>query len=300
MLKPDLPCYDDLEGDSLPKGFSRVIDAHVHVFPDLIFQAVRDWFDEHAWKTRYREKSQDLIAFLLDHGVGHVVALQYAHKPGIADFLNEYMIDIQNRFPGRVTGMATIFPGEDRAREILDRAFEKGLGGVKLHVHVQCFDMDSFEMDEVCDICRDQGKPLVIHAGTEPKSEQYRCDPYELCRADKVERILKNFPGLKICVPHLGFGEITEYKHLAERYDNLWLDTAMVLTDYFPLPEKPDLSTYRKDRIMYGSDFPNIPYAWDRELIWLRDSKVSSEDLEKILYKNALRFFDIQRIPENA
>jgi hypothetical protein len=46
----------------------------------------------------------------------------------------------------------------------------------------------------------------------------------------------------------------------------------MVLTDYFPIKGSVDLKRYRLERVMYGSDFPNVPYAWDRELKWLSES----------------------------
>jgi predicted TIM-barrel fold metal-dependent hydrolase len=105
--------------------------------------------------------------------------------------------------------------------------------------------------------------------------------------------VLKNYPKLKICVPHLGFDEILEYKNLIEKYDTLWLDTAMVLTDYFPMSKKIELGEYRTDRIMYGSDFPNIPFAWDRELVCLNQSKLSFNNLEWILHKSAEQFFGL-------
>jgi hypothetical protein len=44
---------------------------------------------------------------------------------------------------------------------------------------------------------------------------------------------------------------------------------------------------------MYGSDFPSIPYAWDRELKWLSDSGLSWDELEWILWKSAARFFNL-------
>jgi predicted TIM-barrel fold metal-dependent hydrolase len=116
----------------------------------------------------------------------------------------------------------------------------------------------------------------------------------------KLENVLKDFPDLKICVPHLGFDEISAYKELIEKYDNLWLDTTMILTDYFPLEEKIPLSHYRSDRIMYGSDFPNIPYAWDREIKDLNAADLSREDLERISYKNAVKFFDLQKQIDRA
>jgi len=36
--------------------------------------------------------------------------------------------------------------------------------------------------------------------------------------------------------------------------------------EYFPGLPLPKLSDYRLDRLTYGTDFPNIPYAWDKEL----------------------------------
>lgn len=293
MRHLELPECNDKEGGSPPDGLPRVIDAHVHIFPSKIFASIWSWFDQHAWKIRYRMQSSQLIQYLLDRGVSHVVALQYAHKPGIAQWLNQYMTQKCSEFAGNVTGLATVFPGEPDAETILVKAFADGLKGVKLHAHVQCFDMNSDAMDVVYDVCQRENKPMVMHVGQEPRSEAYACDPYEICDAGKLEAVLLNFPDLKICVPHLGFGEISEYKELIEKYDTLWLDTAMVLTDYFPQPNRIGLEHYRTDRILYGSDYPNIPYAWDRELKWLSRSALSPEDLAMILHKNAEQFFDI-------
>jgi len=293
MLKPNLPGIDDEEGERVPQGLPSVIDAHVHIFPCNIFSAIWAWFDENAWPIRYRLSSSDVIAYLLSHGMSHVVALQYAHKSGIARMLNQHMVETCREFPGRVTGMAAVFPGEENAGEILREAFAQGLMGVKLHAHVQCFDMNAQEMDVIYDVCELEQKPIVMHVGREPKSGAYRCDPYEICSAEKLERVLQKFPKLRVCVPHLGFDEIGVYRNLIEKYDNLWLDTTMILADYFPIRQAVELNTYRVDRIMYGSDFPNIPYAWDRELKWLRNAELPQANLEWILGRSAADFFTL-------
>ena len=132
-----------------------------------------------------------------------------------------------------------------------------------------------------------------MHVGREPKSTAYNCDPYQLCSAHKLERVLNDFPDLKICVPHLGFDEVSTYRMLLERYDNLWLDITMVLTDYFPMDEAIYLGRYRLDRVMYGSDFPNIPYAWDREIKWLHDSNLSDYEMVQVFNKSAIEFFNL-------
>ncbi len=293
MLNSNLPEINDVEGERVPEGLPGVVDAHVHLFPDGIFDAVWRWFDEYGWPIRYRLHSYDLLSFLFAKGIRHVVALQYAHKPGIARQLNAYMAGICRQFPGRVTGMATVFPGEPDCADILNEAFDAGLSGVKLHAHVQCYELSSPEVADILSVCQAAHKPLVMHAGREPKSEAYPCDPYLICHADKLEAVLKKFPRVNICVPHLGFDELDAYNRLIQTYDNLYLDTAMALADYLPADPPMRLSEMRMDRIMYGSDFPNIPYAWDRELKKIGDSGLPEADLRRILHGNAIRFFDI-------
>jgi predicted TIM-barrel fold metal-dependent hydrolase len=296
MLKPKMPSIRDDEGLIVPKGLPLVVDAHVHVFPHDIFEAIWDWFDKNAWHIRYQLRTSDVIDFMLSRGIAHVIALQYAHRPGISEKLNRYMVKKCRKYPGRISGLATVFPGEDGAARILQNAFDSGLSGLKLHAHVQCFDMNSEEMNALYDLCQSNEKPIVMHVGREPRSDAYRCDPYQICSVDKLERVLVDHPKLRVCVPHLGFDEISEYRKLIEKYDTLWLDTTMVLTDYFPIKETIDLKRYRLERIMYGSDFPNIPYAWDREIKRLSESGLSDDDFEWILNKSASDFFDLTRI----
>ena len=293
MLHLPLAAVNDAEGDRVPEGLPVVVDAHVHVFPDGIFTAIREWFDHYAWPVRYRMSAHRVLDYLLSRGVGHVVALQYAHKPGIAADLNRFMASLVSAFAGQVTGMATVFPGEPRAGRILSDAFDMGLAGVKLHAHVQCFDMESDAMVEIYEACTAAGKPLVMHVGREPKSPAYPCDPYAICSAGKLEQVILQYPSLKVCVPHLGGDEFVAYHRLLQRYDNLWLDTAMVVTDYLPMENPVPLETMRLDRIMYGSDFPNIPYAWDRELKQLAGDGRLAPSFEKIFGGNAAEFFSI-------
>lgn len=294
VLKCPLGALNDPEGDRIPRGFSRVIDAHVHLFPDPIFNAVWQWFDGYGWPVRYRMQVEELPGFLFHRGVDHAVGLIYAHKPGIARELNRFMAGACRKSAGRLTGLGTVFPGEPDAAEIIAEAFDLGLAGIKLHAHVQCFEINSPEMAIVYESCEKAEKPLVMHAGREPKSPAYPCDPYILCRADKIERVLAEHPALRICIPHLGGDEFAEYGRMIREHDNLWLDTAMVITDYLPMKNRLPLGEMRIDRILYGSDFPNIPYAWDRELKALEKEGLSAEAMDMILAGNAVALFGIE------
>ena len=281
----------DAEGPRVPAGFPPVVDAHVHLFPDGVFEAIWRWFTAHGWPIRYPLKTPEVIAFLKARGVSHVVALTYSHKPGLARALNAYAAEIARREPF-VTALGTVLPGEPHAVEIVEEAFDLGLRGLKLHCHVQCFSPDDDELGPIYEACARRGLPLVMHAGREPKSAAYKCDPHQICSALRTSRVLRNHPTLKLCVPHLGADEFDPYLALLERHENLWLDTTMMLADYFPLRPSP-LFFARPERIMYGTDFPNLPYAWDRELVRLGAHGVRDEHLPAVLGENAKRLFGI-------
>ncbi len=284
---------DDEEGERIPPGLPPVIDAHVHLFPDRVFEAVWRWFDKYGWPIRYKIHSRQVVEFLLSRGISRVVALHYSHQPGMARSLNEYSAEIARAEP-RVIALATVLPGEPGAVQILGDAFRAGLKGVKLHCHVQSFSPDAAPLGEIYRACELADKPIVIHAGREPSNPHYHCDTRKLCSADRIERVLQNHPRLRLCVPHLGVDEFRAYERLLERYDRLWLDTTMVLADYFPIEIPIRLLHCRPERIMYGTDFPNLPYAWDRELRKLAGLALTPEHQARILSENAIDFFGIQ------
>ena len=292
MLQTPLPALDDREGDHVPESLPEVIDAHVHLFPDNLFESIWQWFEKFGWPIRYQFSSQEAIEFLLSRGVKQIVGLHYAHRPGVARELNAYMAKLCRSYQ-QLTGMATVYPGENGADQILTEAFDKGLSGVKLHCHVQCFDMLGPAMHAIYKLCAENQKPLIMHVGREPKSPAYPCDPYELCSADRLEQVIKTYSGLRVCVPHLGADEFESYRRLLENYDNLWLDTTMTLADYLPFSNIPDLGEMRADRLIFGSDFPNLPYAWDREIQKLCSLNLARERLSKLLYQNAAEFYSI-------
>ena len=62
------------------------------------------------------------------------------------------------------------------------------------------------------------------------------------------------------------------------------------LSDDRPGPED---FTSLQDRLLFGTDFPNLPYPWARERDWLLGAGVPDEVLDKILRGNALRLIGL-------
>lgn len=293
MLSGDapLPAVNDPEGDSVPAGL-RVLDAHVHLFPERVFAAIWRWFAAHAWPVRYRLDAEGVIAFLRARGLEGMVGLCYSHAPGMAEGLNAFMAEVAARHPDFVIPFGTVLPGEPGAREVVRRALTvHRLRGLKIHCHVQGVGPGDERLEPVYDEAERFGVPLIMHAGPEPASPAYPCDPREICRAEGVAQALRRHPDLVLVVPHLGADRYGEYADLLAAHPNLYLDTAMAVTDYLEPAPPLDLVRRWPRRILYGTDFPNVPYAWDRELRVLAGAGLPPADLAALAGGTARRLF---------
>ena len=264
-----------------PAALSRfpIVDAHVHAFPPRVFDAIWRWFDAHAWSIRYRLYAREAVAHLLSRGVARVVLLHYPHVPGMAASLNAFAAELAREEP-RAIPCASVLPGEPGARALLDEALGPlGCRGVKVHCHVQRLAPDDPRLDDVYDAAAAHGVPVVIHAGDAPALAAYACDVHALCTPEALDRALARHPRTTVIVPHLGAGRMEETAALLDAHQGLYLDTTMAIAGYLPfgadrrpaVTEAPAfqeraLSLVRRhaDRILYGSDFPNVPYGWDR------------------------------------
>ena len=111
--------------------------------------------------------------------------------------------------------------------------------------------------------------------------------------------MLRRHPHLTAVVAHLGSPEYREFLDLAERYPRVHLDTTMAFTEFFeevaPFPRTllPRLAAFR-DRIVLGSDFPNIPYPYAHQLEVLerlrdREPLLDDDWLRAVCWTNGLR-----------
>ena len=266
-----------------------IIDAHVHLFPSRVFDAIWRWFDRHAWSVRYRIYSEEVIAHLTANGISRMVGLCYSHQPEMARVLNRYMAELAAAHP-QVIPLGTVLPGEPDADAIVDEALALGLRGFKIHCHVQRLGPDDPRLDPVYARAAAAGVPVVIHAGRQPCLDGYKVDIPAICSAEATRRALQRHPSLKLIVPHLGDDEESAYFALLDEFPNLYLDTTMLLGDYFDRRIDPTELERHAGRILYGTDFPNLPYEWDRELRWIERS-LSVAAREQILGANAARLF---------
>jgi predicted TIM-barrel fold metal-dependent hydrolase len=269
-----------------------IVDAHVHLFPDRLADAIRRWFDTHAWNIQHRLSVDACVETLTRSGIDRMVALPYAHKPGIASALNDFTADVAARHPS-VWPCCTVFPGEDGDERMLDEALSGVFRGVKIHCHVMKIAPDDPRLEAVWRASARYRKPVTIHCGPEPSLPGgYGIDTRTVSGADRLKRALDRHPDAIAIVPHLGVDESDKFEAMLADYPGLYLDTTMAATGYFPYEPSPDIIRRHPDRILYGTDYPNLPYAWDRELKMLRSLNLPPADEAAVLGGNAMRLFN--------
>jgi hypothetical protein len=274
-----------------PDGF-RYIDIHTHLHPERLFRAIRRWFAEHSdWRFDSPTEPELVAAFLRDRGVERFVYFSYAHKAGIAREINAWLHGVRPRAHDGIP-LGTIHPDDPDLMEAVDEALlGYGFHGFKFHINVQRFFPDDPRVLPVYQRLLDLGRLLLIHVGTAPWPNGF--DGYP-----RFERVMDMFPTLKVVVAHMGSFETRRFFGLMERCPNLYLDTTMAFAPIRHEYRKIDTRLNRisvpnddllrwQDRIVFGSDFPNLPYPYEeeRDALWLRD--LPPAVYQKIFHDNA-------------
>jgi hypothetical protein len=278
-------------------GLPGLVDIHTHFLPERMMRRVWTHFDEagpligRPWPIEYRWDQDRRLTHLRQLGVRRFTALTYAHRPGMARDLTDFALDLSKTEPDCVPS-ATFFP-EDGVLAQVRSALERGARVFKIHAQVGGFDLRAPALDEVWGLLAETATPVVVHVGSGPVPRAGFTGP------DKLEGVLRRHPQLTAVVAHLGAPEYAEFLTLAERYPRVHLDTTMSFTDFFeqgaPFPGEllPRLAAMG-DRVVLGSDFPNIPYPYVVQLDALerlreREPRLDDDWLRAVCWFNGQR-----------
>lgn len=278
----------------------RILDFHTHFFPEKLMQALWRWFEAHAWPIEYKLFADDAVARLRAEGVSRCVSLHYPHQAGMAASLNDWARRLGERYPDFIVPFGSLHPDDPDKVKLLAACFDDyGFKGLKFHCHVQRMAPEDPRMAEIYEICQERDKIVLIHCGNGPHfkdkpSAGYGYDVTALSGAAHFEKIVRKYPRLRFVVPHLGFEEMDRFVGMLADYPNLHLDTTMALAGYFPQEVRREWLDRNADRLLFGTDFPHIPYEWSRERDRLRGFALGLEKEEKIFYLNAARLLGLQ------
>jgi len=289
----------------------RIIDCHVHFFPEEVSADPRKWGTEHRepwWITCVAPLGRRSIqgwatpAVLLRDmdraGVEKCVLLGwYWENQATCDLQNRWLIDSVQAHPDRLLGFAAVQPrAKQLAADSLKRALDGGLCGIgELFPQAQGYAFRDPYFERIIEIAIDRNAPINLHV-TDPlivTTMASKATPLE-----GFVRLAKRFPAAKLILAHWG-GGLPFYelnRQLRAILQNVSYDCAASPLLYSNRIFRQVIDLIGADRVLYGSDYPLLVYPreqkapeFKRFLNEIVSVDLTAEEQEKVLGENLLR-----------
>jgi uncharacterized protein len=276
-------------------GLPGLADIHTHFLPPRMLRRVWEYFDAagpllgRSWPIRYKGSDEERVGQLRGMGVRMFSALAYAHRPGMAADLNAWTMAFAKATPGCLAS-ATFYPEPGVVRYVRS-AVDEGARIFKVHLQVGGFSPAEPVLDEVWGLLAEAGVPVVVHAGHAPVGTEHT-------GPGPFGSVLARHRRLAAIIAHMGAPDYEDFLRLGLDYERVMLDTTMIFTDFFdslapfpaacvPLARELGLA----GKILLGSDFPNIPYPYARQLSGLARLGLGEEWLRAVCWDNPVALF---------
>ncbi len=271
--------------DVSPMLPGQMIDFHVHLFPDRFFDAIWRFFQEHLGKQiQYKLYYRECIDTLRERGVGPIVYSNYAHKKGVAGILNDWNLRVLEEIP-ELYCFAPYHPDDDDALLMAQRMLDHPkILGFKLQCVVQQLSPCDDRLFPLYEMILERKKRILLHVGTGPVRGS------AFVGTEHFKKVLDRFPDLPANIPHMGGLEFEAFLRLLDHHPGLCLDTSYSFVPHTPYQfnlGNEFLEKYR-DRIVYGSDFPNLIHRREDEIESLLHLGLSSDFYAKVFHGNGL------------
>jgi len=263
-----------------------MIDIHTHLHPDPLFRAIRRWFAENSpWKLHHPTTPDMVAKCLKEHGVERFVFCSYAHKTGIASDLNAWLINTSKDLHGYGLPLLTVHLDDPDYVDYARDALKAGAIGMKIHEDVQGLKVDDKRFQPVYSMIEEKGGFVLAHVGPIPWIQI----PKE--GLARVQRVVESNPNLNFVVAHMGAPDTHEYLQLLQKHKSLYLDTTMCYCEVTAGGTRTESNELEPcaDKILFGSDWPNVPHEYSAEPNDLKASGLSDRALSLIMHENASR-----------
>ena len=238
-----------------------------------------------------RERSTEMLLKEMDTaGITHGVVVG-RESGSLGSVENSVVKEFCDQFDGRFIPVASINPiDRKKAMAQIDECVSNGFkmfnmepGGAAPPLHT-----DDRRIYPIYAHLEDRGLPLILMTGGNAGPDISYTSP------ETLDRVLGDFPGLKIVSSHGNWPWVHQILHVAFRRPNLYLSP-----DYL-LANMPGMADYIQaadgwlsERILYASAFPFAPV--DRYATWFRGLPIKSENIERIMWSNAAELLGLDQ-----
>lgn len=260
----------------------KIIDIHTHIYPTKIARkatdSVRDFYQIDGGGM------DGTVEMLRDRGaragIDTYVVLPVSNTPQHVQSINDF-IESQTKLYDDFIGFGTLHADMDGLMDELERIWNMGLHGIKMHPDSQRFPIDDPRLFPVYDAMQDH-LPVMLHMG----------DPrYNFSHPVRLRKVLELFPRLKVIAAH--FGGYSMY-HTAKEL--LWdTDCVFDVSSSLMFMERGQaekyINSYGAERMAYGTDYP----LWDpvQEVQRFMQLDLSDDQFDQICHKTAERILGL-------
>lgn len=275
----------------------RIIDVHCYPNTKEWITCQQPYADALAryWKRDWTPKSEDaVIREFTAAGVEVIlVALDLETTIGTPPCSNDYVAGMRQRHPGRILqcwAAVDPFKGEAAIREARRAIEELGLLGFHFHPIVGHYAVNDRRLYPLFEVIHELRVPVMVDVGTTGMGAGMPGGMGGRLRhahPSAIDDLAADFPNLTIVAAHPGWPWVEEMTAVALHKGNVFWELSGWAPQYFPPQLKSDIRGRLREKILFGSDYPSIPY--ERLLREWSELGYSDEILEQVFHRNAER-----------
>jgi len=261
----------------------KIIDAHAHIFPMKIANKASEAIGEFYGIPMNSDASvETFIKAQEELGSSRALVCSSALVPKNVVSINNFIAEQIKEHP-LLIGFAAMHRDMEEFEEELIRVKQLGMIGVKFHHDMQHIDLDDPKQYPIYEVMQREGLAALFHMGD---------DRYDYSAPEKMVRVAKDFPKLKIIGAHFGGYRRWQDSIHNPRLDNVYYDTSSSLFMIDNKTAERFIDHFGPDKFFFGSDFP----MWSPQKEYERFMKLNlSDDVRQmILHDNFARVFNIK------
>jgi len=275
----------------------RIIDLHCYTGTDPWLESQRPFAEAlsqywgHAWTPKTEQEVADDFRTAGVEAV--LVAFDIETAAGTPPCSNEYVAAMRDAHPDTmIQAWAAVDPhkGDEAIRQADTAIRELGMLGFHFHPIMGHFSVDDRALYPLWEAIDALGVPIMVDVGTTgmgagmPGGSGTRI---RYAHPAAIDALAADFPQLTIVMAHPGWPWVEETIAVALHKGNVFWELSGWAPKYFPESVKRDVRGRLRDKVMFGSDYPSLPY--ERVLREWGELGYSDEVLEQVFHGNAER-----------
>jgi len=279
----------------------RIIDLHCYPNTDPWIKSQGPYVEALAkyWNRSWTGKTEAEVIeeFKQARTEAVLVAFDIETVAGTPPCSNEYVAKMRDDNRGVILqawGAVDPFKGEAAIEEAKKAIHKLGMLGFHFHPIMGHFSVDDRRFYPLWETINELQVPVMIDVGTTGMGAGMPGGLGAIIRhahPAAIDQLAADFPNLGIVAAHPGWPWTDEMIAVALHKGNVSWELSGWAPKYFPDALKRDIKGRLKDKIMFGSDYPSIPY--ERIFREWGELGYSDELMEKIFHANAERILGL-------